>query len=158
MLYRKRPSALPIIFLKRLTNSIIAHFCTNFKYNYEKENQIKSLSIIIENAPSIVENHVELILESLLNHLSDRKNYEGFELVFFNTFRVLIENHPVKVIPYLTKIFKHIVEALNDKLNSKKRHQSLNLLLSAIKKCSYVIVPYFEVSGLIESLAYLFRS
>lgn len=55
----------------------------------------------------------------------------------------------MKTIHYLTKICKHVVEALNDKLNSKKRHKSLSLLLTIIKKCSYVIIPYFEVNGLV---------
>lgn len=121
ILHSKRPSALLIPFLKKFTYTIFMHLNTNFKYYPEKKYIIKALSIIIWRAPSLIENHVDMLLNSMLGYLEDRKNYEGLELVFFGAFQILVESHPYRVIPYLKSICVHVVEALNDKLNPRKR-------------------------------------
>ena len=76
-LYKKQPSPTIIPFLKKQLHNILLSLKTNFKYHPEKYYLIKSLLMFIEQSPSIIENHVELLLESILGYVEDRKNYEG---------------------------------------------------------------------------------
>ena len=75
-------------------------------------------------------------------------------MIFNNNF----EDHPHKTILYIGDICRHIVKALGDRLGKKKRSESLKLLNSIVKSCGYVVIPYFEVPELIDSLLYLLKS
>lgn len=46
--------------------------------------------MFIEQSPNIIENHVDLLLESILGYLEDSKSYEGMEVLFFKAFKVII--------------------------------------------------------------------
>jgi len=70
-------------FLKKITYNCFYHLSSNFKYYNHKRTLIQSIIIMIEYAPSIIENHIDSLLNLLLNYLADRNNYEGLELLFF---------------------------------------------------------------------------
>ena len=116
-LHRKQSSALIIPYLKKFTFNIFLHLTTNFKYFPEKKYLINSLTILISEASSIIDNHIDELLEILLSYLKDRKNYEGMEILFFETFYQIIKIFPNYVLPYVENICFHVLEALKDRLN-----------------------------------------
>jgi hypothetical protein len=62
-------------FLKKIAYTCFYHLSSNFKYYPEKHYLIKSITILIEYAPSMIENHVDNLLKLLLQYLEDRNNY-----------------------------------------------------------------------------------
>jgi hypothetical protein len=135
-------------FLKKIAYNCFYHFSSNFKYYHEKTYWIKSFSILIEHASFVIQSHVNTLLELLLKYLEDRVNYEGLEIIFFEMFKVLTESLPDAVIPYVEQVSSYLIEAMKDKLNSKKRILALKTFVSIIRNCGYVITPYFQLTNL----------
>lgn len=100
ILYNKNPSVLITPYLKQYTYMCFYHLSSNFKYYNNKHYLIESIVIIIEHAPSIIENHIDSLLKLLLNYLADRNNYEGLELLFFELIKTLASVLPNSLIPY----------------------------------------------------------
>ena len=145
-------------YLKQYTYHCFYHLSSNFKYYKNKSFLIKSIVIIIELAPSVIENQVDSLLKLLLNYLSDRNNYEGLELLFFELIKALAMVLPDSLVPYAELFSNHLVEAMKDKLNTKTRLVALKTFINIIKHCGYVVTPYFQINSLKETLAYLIRS
>lgn len=145
-------------FLKKITYNCFYHLSSNFKYHNHKCTLIQSIIIIIEYAPSIIENHIDSLLNSLLNYLQDRNNYEGLELLFFDLIKTLTQVLPNSIIPYVEAFSQHLVIAMKDKLNTKNRLIALKTFISIIRQCGYVVIPYFQIASLKETLAFLIRS
>ena len=47
---------------------------------------------------------------------------------------------------------------MKDKLNTKTRQVALKTFINIIKHCGYVVMPYFQIDALRDTLAYLIRS
>lgn len=76
-LHSKDPSVLITPFLKKITYNCFYHLSSGFRYYPQKQSLIQSVIVLVEYAPSIIENHIDSLLQLLLNYLDDRNNYEG---------------------------------------------------------------------------------
>ena len=132
-------------FLNQYLYRCFYHLSSNFKYYSQKYYLIKSVGIIIEYAPSIIQNHIDNLLKLLLKYLSDENNYDGLQELFFELIKTLAVRIPQTIIPYAQEFSYHLVEAMKDKLNTKKRLAALKTFLSIIKECGYVVLPYFQI-------------
>lgn len=83
ILFNRNPSVLITPYLKQYTYNCFYHLSSEFKYYKNKPFLIKSIAIIVELAPAVIENQVDSLLQLLLAYLDDRSNYEGLELLFF---------------------------------------------------------------------------
>lgn len=145
-------------FLNQYLYRCFYHLSSNFRYYNQKYFIINSIVVIIEYAPSIICNHIDNLLQLLLRYLSDKNNYDGLQELFFELIKTLALRIPNTLVPYAQEFSAHLVEAMKDKLNTKKRQSALKTFLSIIKECGYVVLPYFQINSLKQTLAFLIRS
>jgi hypothetical protein len=72
--------------------------------------------------------------------------------------KVLALSIPYSLIPYIEYFSTHLIVAMRDKLNTKNRLTALKTFISIIRQCGYVVIPYFQIEALKETLGYLIRS
>ena len=94
ILFNRNPSVLITPYLKQYTYNCFYHLSSGFKYYRNKPFLIRSIAIIVELAPAVLENQVDALLNLLLAYLADRNNYEGLELLLFELVRALAGGLP----------------------------------------------------------------
>ena len=128
---------------------------TNFS---EKKNLFKFVRSIVKNGTNILESHSSEICKLIVEYLDDRSLVEVLAEELFLTFSQLTSYHPTSTLPYVHVITKHLIEAMQDKLNYKRRSIAINTLISVIKNCGFVVLPYCKFPGLRHLIIYLLKS
>lgn len=146
-------------FLKKILSQHLVSLNKIEQSNFhEKKNILKLLRCIIQHGTSIIESHTSAICRIMIGYLRDKQHAQVLSEYIFKTFQVLAEHLAFRTRPYVDELSQFQLEAMQDKLNSKKRSIAVKSFIAIIRNCGYVILPYCKFPNLLPTIVYLVKS
>mgnify|MGYP000868065915 FL=1 len=124
---------------------------------HEKKNILKLIRCIIQHGTSIIEAHTPAICRIMIAYLRDKQHAQVLSEYIFKTFQVLAEHLAFSTRPYVDDLSQFQLEAMQDKLNSKKRSIAVKSFIAVIRNCGFVILPYCKFPNLLPTIVYLVK-
>lgn len=121
-----------------------------------KEESAKLLSLLVQNAQTLVQPYVEPMMSVLLPKANDTTSSVAATIL-----RAIGELATVggeDVLPYKDRLMPVIIEALQDQSSTAKREAALHALGQLASNSGYVIEPYLEYPELLELLQSIIRT
>lgn len=121
-----------------------------------KEESAKLLSLLVQNAQSLIKPYVEPMISVLLPKASDPNPTVAATIL--QAIGELATVGGEDMLPYKNRLMPLIIEALQDQSSNVKREAALHALGQLASNSGYVIKPYIEYPQLLENLQGIIRT
>ncbi|CAI6061055.1 unnamed protein product [Clonostachys chloroleuca] len=121
-----------------------------------KEESAKLLSLLVQNAQSLIKPYVEPMISVLLPKASDPS--PSVAATILKAIGELATVGGEDMLPYKDKLMPIIINALQDQSSNNKREAALHALGQLASNSGYVIAPYLEYPQLLELLQNIIRT
>lgn len=121
-----------------------------------KEESAKLLSLLVQNAQSLIKPYVEPMISVLLSKASDPNT--SVAATILKAIGELATVGGEDMLPYKDRLMPLIIEALQDQSSNIKREAALHALGQLASNSGYVIRPYLEYPQLLENLQSIIRT
>jgi FKBP12-rapamycin complex-associated protein len=121
-----------------------------------KEESAKLLSLLVQNAQSLIKPYVEPMISVLLPKASDPSPTVAATIL--KAIGELAAVGGEDMLPYKDRLMPLIIEALQDQSSNIKREAALHALGQLASNSGYVIQPYLEYPQLLEILQGIIRT
>jgi FKBP12-rapamycin complex-associated protein len=124
----------------------------------EKEEAIKILNTFIKRCKRVVKDHVECLLTSLLNKMSEKDFNFSLMPDIIEAIGQLstIDGAPVQ--KNLKHLIPLILDCIKDEIAPRKREIGLKVLIMIIENTGYVVKPFFHYPELIQLITTLIQN
>lgn len=121
-----------------------------------KEESAKLLSLLVQNAQSLIKPYVEPMISVLLPKAKDSS--PSVAATILKALGDLATVGGEDMLPYKDRLMPLIIDALQDQSSNIKREAALNALGQLASNSGYVITPYLEYPQLLEILQGIIRT
>ncbi|RKK58402.1 Serine/threonine-protein kinase tor2 [Fusarium oxysporum] len=121
-----------------------------------KEESAKLLSLLVQNAQSLIKPYVEPMISVLLPKAKD--NNPSVAATILKAIGELATVGGEDMMPYKDKLMPVVLDALQDQSSNIKREAALHALGQLASNSGYVIQPYIEYPQLLEILQSIIRT
>lgn len=121
-----------------------------------KEESAKLLSLLVQNAQSLIKPYVEPMISVLLPKASDSN--PSVAATILKAIGELATVGGEDMLPYKDRLMPLIIDALQDQSSNIKREAALHALGQLASNSGYVIQPYLEYPQLLENLQSIIRT
>ena len=121
-----------------------------------KEESARLLGILIHASNKLVKPYVEPIFTVLIPKLKDPSS--GVASSILSAVGALALSGGEDMLPFIDKLFHHVMESLNDQSSISKREAALRTIRQIATGTSYVIEPWFKYHGLMEALINILKT
>ena len=121
-----------------------------------KEESARLLSLLIQNAQSLIRPYVQPMISVLLPKANDPT--PSVAATILNAIGELATVGGEDMLPYKDQLMPLIISALQDQSSNPKRQAALHALGQLASNSGYVILPYLEYPELLELLQGIIRS
>ncbi|RDA95477.1 hypothetical protein CP533_5392 [Ophiocordyceps camponoti-saundersi (nom. inval.)] len=121
-----------------------------------KEESAKLLSLLVQNAQTLIKPYVEPMISVLLPKASDP--LPSVAATILKAIGELATVGGEDMLPYKDRLMPLIIDALQDQSSNMKREAALNALGHLASNSGYVIEPYLEYPQLLEILQGIIRT
>ncbi|KAI8680998.1 Non-specific serine/threonine protein kinase [Fusarium keratoplasticum] len=121
-----------------------------------KEESAKLLSLLVQNAQSLIKPYVEPMISVLLPKANDSN--PSVAATILKAIGELATVGGEDMLPYKDRLMPLIIDALQDQSSNSKREAALHALGQLASNSGYVIEPYLEYPQLLEILQSIIRT
>ena len=121
-----------------------------------KEERAKLLSLLVQNAQSLIKPYVEPMISVLLPKANDSN--PSVAATILKAIGELATVGGEDMLPYKDRLMPLIIDALQDQSSNSKREAALHALGQLASNSGYVIEPYLEYPQLLEILQSIIRT
>ncbi|PNY25181.1 Phosphatidylinositol 3-kinase tor2 [Tolypocladium capitatum] len=121
-----------------------------------KEESAKLLSLLVQNAQTLIKPYIEPMISVLLPKASDP--LPSVAATILKAIGDLATVGGEDMLPYKDRLMPLIIDALQDQSSNMKREAALNALGQLASNSGYVITPYLEYPQLLEILQSIIRT